>query len=135
MQHTVIDEADFGIPASALVDDGDLFTRPVAVVEQRTPAAPQPAPTPGVALAAAKAEVDAIGTTFVFEGETYFVQPAEEWDVEVFEAAEDGKFVSAVKLLLGAAQWKRFKAGKRRVSRDVEAIFVAAQRALGTKSR
>lgn len=138
MQHTVIDGTDFGIPASALVDDADLYTIPVEAIESRPEVvAPRPAdvaPKPGTALAAVKAEVDTIGTTFQFDGETYFVQPAEEWDVEVFLAAEEGKFVTAVKLLLGPAQWKRFKS-KRRVSREVEAIFVAAQEALGSKSR
>lgn len=138
MLHTVIDKTDFGIPTSTLRSDADLFTVPVEIVESRTPAPPEPAPVPeivptGHAQAAMTAEIDTLGVTFNFDGETYFVQPPERWDVEVFEFSEEGKFVSAVKRLLGAAQWRQFKS-KPRVTRDVEGIFAAAQRALGTKS-
>jgi hypothetical protein len=140
VQHTVIDGTDFGVAVSALRDDADLYLVPVGVIDARAdtppPAQPPepPPPPPGAALAAVQAEVDQTGVRFTFDGETYFVQAADEWPVEVFEAAEAGKFVTSVKELLGAAQWRRFKA-KRRVSRDVESIFVAAQQALGTKSR
>jgi hypothetical protein len=139
VQHTVIDNVDFGIAASALRSNADLYTVPLAAIEARgpgtvTPTVPAMVPAAdGAALAAMTAEMDTLGITFNFDGETYFVQPADQWDVDVFEYAEEGKFVSAVKRLIGPAQWRQFK-GKRRVSRDVEGLFAAAQRALGTKS-
>lgn len=85
------------------------------------------------ALDALKAEAQGLGVSFTYDDEIYVVDRAEDWDLEVFEAAESGKFVTAVKTLLGEDQWKRFKSKKRKIQ-ELTDIFGAAQKALGTKS-
>lgn len=68
--------------------------------------------------------------SFKFGGESYSVGAADGWDVEVLEAFEDGKIVTAVRALLGADQWARFKATKPTVG-ELNAFFEVAAEALG----
>ncbi len=46
---------------------------------------------------------------FMYDGAKYSVPPAEEWDLDVFEALEEGKLVTGVKALVGADQYAKFR--------------------------
>lgn len=85
---------------------------------------------PRAASEAAKTEAVEDSVTFEYDGVTYTAPPAIEWDVEVFEAAEDGKIVSAVRALIGPDQWAKFKEKKRTIV-NVSELFDAAKAALG----
>lgn len=79
---------------------------------------------------AVQAEALGAATEFEFDGETYTVAPASEWDLSVLEDYEDGKIVSAVRALLGDAGWTKFRAKPRSVS-DLNSLFEALQHAVG----
>lgn len=68
--------------------------------------------------------------SFEYGGNTFSVGDAEGWDVEVLEAFEDGKVVTAVRALLGPEQWATFKAGKPTVA-ELNGLFEVAAEALG----
>ena len=68
--------------------------------------------------------------TFEYGGASYAVGSADGWDVEVLEAFEDGKIVTAVRALLGVEQWARFKATKPTVG-ELNEFFEVAAEALG----
>lgn len=74
----------------------------------------------------AKAEALGARITFEFDGETYDIAPAAEWDVDALEAFEDQKIITCVRLILGAEQWQRFKA-KPRTMGDLNGLFTAMQ--------
>lgn len=76
--------------------------------------------------------LEAGGVAFEYEGVEYAVPKAEDWDIEVLEAAEDGKFVTSVRVLLGDAQWALFKK-KKRTNKQLQEFFEVVQKALGTK--
>ena len=58
-----------------------------------------------------KSQSDAPATVSVEWGEQTFTVPAQSaWPVDVWEALEDGRMVSALRGMLGPAQWKAFKA-------------------------
>lgn len=78
----------------------------------------------------AKAEALGGPVAFEFEGETYEVAPTSEWDLDVMERYEDGQIATAVRALLGPAQWGRFRAKPRKVA-DLEALFSTIEKALG----
>lgn len=62
--------------------------------------------------AAAKAEALGEGIVFEFDGKTYEVEPAQDWDIDVFEsfASEDLMgMINGVKLLIGLDQYNEFK--------------------------
>jgi hypothetical protein len=69
-------------------------------------------------------------TVFEYDGETYRIAPSEMWPLEVAELAEDGKETSALRMLLGDAQWATFKA-KPRFVKDLRDMFDAAGKAVG----
>ncbi|MBA9050785.1 MULTISPECIES: hypothetical protein [Streptomyces] len=75
---------------------------------------------------------DVTGETFAveFNGETYDVAPAEEWDLDVLEAIDDNKLTHALKALLGAEQYTKFRAANKKV-RDLGAFFDAAGKKVG----
>jgi len=70
------------------------------------------------------AKVDATGELieFVYDGQPYAVPPASAWDLEALDAFEDNKVSTCVRLILGEAQWKTFRA-KRRTVGDLNGIF------------
>lgn len=68
--------------------------------------------------------------TFTYDEVDYTVPAADEWSLEALEAYEDGKVVTLIREILGEAQWATFKAKPRKV-RDLNALFAAAQEALG----
>lgn len=146
--HVIENGFDFGVPTDLLQSDQELLHLPVELVDSRVEqrAAWRPAIVPDVpgkhtALAAQAreateldAEVVNLGNSFTFDGQTYWIQAAETWDLEIFELIEDGKLVKACHLMLGDKQWAQFKA-KPRKAKDFNELFVASQSALGTKSR
>lgn len=75
---------------------------------------------------------DALGTIHVveFNGETYAVPPAEDWDLEVLEAIDESRMTTALRALLGDEQYAKFRAGNRKV-RDLGAFFTAAGKKVG----
>lgn len=79
------------------------------------------------------AKVDAIGETidFDFDGDTYTVPPASAWDLDAIEAFEADKMTTCVRLILGQAQYAKFKAKPRNVA-DLRNMFAALQTAVGT---
>lgn len=78
-----------------------------------------------------KAEALSETVSFEYDGETFTVgNDAQDWDLEVLEAFEDGKIVAAVRGLLGPDGWAQFKS-KPRTVRDLNAFFETAAEALG----
>lgn len=69
---------------------------------------------------------------FEFDGDTYEVPPAKEWDLEVLESYEDGMIATCVRALLGEEQYAIFKAKKRSVG-DLNDLFEEVQKALGVE--
>lgn len=67
-----------------------------------------------------------------FDGETYTVPPAREWDLDVLEAYEDEKIVATVRGVLGAEQYAKFRS-KRRTVGELEDLFLGIQEALGVE--
>lgn len=70
---------------------------------------------------------DVTGEAFAveFNGETYEVPPAEDWDLDVLEAIDDNKLTHALKALLGADQYAKFRAANRKV-KDLGSFFEVA---------
>ncbi|WP_369190158.1 hypothetical protein [Streptomyces sp. R08] len=65
-----------------------------------------------------------------FNGDTYEVPPAEDWDLEVLEAIDDNKLSHALKALLGADQYATFRATNKKV-RDLGSFFEVAGKKVG----
>lgn len=80
----------------------------------------------------AKAEATGAEVLFEYDGETYVIPPAREWDLDVLESYEDGKIASTCRALLGPVQWATFKS-KRRTVTSLEELFDALQSALGVE--
>lgn len=153
--HVIEDGQDFGVPTNLLASNTELLSLPAeqvdARVEQRAawrPTVVPMAPPTDHALVAQKieagrmdvqapehpAEVVNLGNSFAYDGETYWISPAETWDLEIFELIEDGKMVTACHKMVGDEQWKKFKA-KPRTAAQFNEFFLASQEALSTKSR
>ncbi|SCL33003.1 hypothetical protein GA0070616_4610 [Micromonospora nigra] len=78
----------------------------------------------------AQAEATGQPITFEYAGETYSVAPTDEWDVDAMEAYEAGNIVTCVRLLIGEAQYRKFKpAGAKRTLADLRGLFDAIQTA------
>ncbi|MEU4568663.1 hypothetical protein [Micromonospora sp. NPDC023956] len=80
--------------------------------------------------AAARAEVAGTPTEFAYDGVVYTVAPSRDWDLDALEAFEEGHIASAVRLILGAEQWKTFRSKPRTVG-DLNDLFTEAQKAAG----
>ncbi len=65
---------------------------------------------------------------FEYDGARYHVPPAEEWDLDVFEALEEGKLVTGVKALLGPEQYAMFRK-EHRTLKELTAFMEALQKA------
>lgn len=90
------------------------------------------------AKAAAQAEALAKGVEFDFDGKHYTVEPADQWDLEVFEYAQEGDIINAVRTLIGDEQYREFKTDEdgnkvKRVLQDLSDFWDAAQRAQGVE--
>ncbi|WP_326792046.1 hypothetical protein OHA79_09600 [Streptomyces sp. NBC_00841] len=75
---------------------------------------------------------DATHTDFSveFNGDTYSVPPADDWDIDVLEAIDEGHMTTAMRALLGADQYATFRAKNRKV-RDLGAFFDVAGKVVG----
>lgn len=79
---------------------------------------------------AAKAEATGTPGTFEYDGDSYTVEPASTWDLDALDAFEAGNISSCVRTILGAEQWKTFRA-KRRTVADLRAVFTEIDRVAG----
>lgn len=79
---------------------------------------------------AARNEATDAAAEFAYDGESYTVEPSKSWDLAALEAFEDGHVAACVRLVLGAEQWKRFRAKPRTIG-DLNDLFEAAQKAAG----
>ncbi|MFJ9318805.1 hypothetical protein [Streptomyces globisporus] len=72
---------------------------------------------------------DVTGKPFAveFNGTTYEVPPAEQWNIDVLEAIDDQRLTHAVKALLGAEQYATFRVTNKKVA-DLGAFFEAASK-------
>jgi predicted pyridoxine 5'-phosphate oxidase superfamily flavin-nucleotide-binding protein len=60
-----------------------------------------------------------------FNGDTFAVPPAEEWDIDVLEAIDENKLTHALKALLGEDQYATFRVTNKKV-KDLGAFFEVA---------
>jgi hypothetical protein len=74
---------------------------------------------------------DALGTStdVEFNGESYTVPPADDWDIDVLEAIDDQRITHALKALLGDDQYAKFRKSNRKVTALGE-FMTAAQEAV-----
>lgn len=145
---------NFGVPVQNIGEEGDnVLDIPDEVARRRadragvdSTAAPlvTVAEAKGQAEAALIAEVQHTGVSFEFDGDTYWVPVIDEWPLDFYEAQEDGKLITEVRVLLGAAQYAQFKSEvdpdggrrtKKRTLRDLVAILNAISGAAGGKSK
>lgn len=96
----------------------------------------------GKAKAAAQAEALGQGVEFDYDGEHYVVDSAEEWDLDVFEAAAQGDLITALRALLGEEQWQVFRTKEdadgdrvkvKRTLKNLAELWEAAQTAVGVE--
>ncbi|MET8880557.1 hypothetical protein [Streptomyces rubiginosohelvolus] len=78
---------------------------------------------------ATKNDVTGTPSAVAFNGETYMVPPAEEWDIDVLEAIDDQRITHAVKALLGEDQYATFRKSNRKVA-DLGQFFEVAGKAV-----
>jgi hypothetical protein len=79
----------------------------------------------------AKAEATASSLKIIFDGATYEIPPASEWDLDVIEYVEEGKITLACRALVGPDGWKTFRSKPRKIA-DLEGLFEAIQTGLGS---
>lgn len=150
MKTTVVDP-EFGVPVDVLRNKDEIFGLPQEVAVRRAergelhhPEPPEPPEIPGQAREALKAEANGTGLSFEWDGETYLIPNMDDWDLDVFEAEEAGQPWKVVRLLLGPAQYERFKTEpdpdkpgqrrkKKRTMRDVSGWMTAATKAAGVE--
>lgn len=139
---------DFGAPVSVITDPAEFAELPNEVAERRASISQANLDlvkgAPGAAQAAIEAEVHFGKLSFVFEGDTYWVDSPDEWDLEVFEAQEMGRLVTMVREVVGQKQYEHFKSQpnpedpdgprikRKRVLADLTALLDAATAAGGT---
>lgn len=75
---------------------------------------------------------DAIGKLFdvEFNGSTYQVPPADDWDIDVLEAFDEQRVTHALKALIGEEQYKTFRATNRK-AKSVGEFFEVAGKVVG----
>ncbi|WP_405560685.1 hypothetical protein [Streptomyces sp. NBC_01180] len=75
---------------------------------------------------------DATGATHTveFNGDTYQVPPADDWDLDVLEAIDESHMTTALRALLGDEQYATFRKSNRKV-RDLGAFFETAGKVVG----
>lgn len=90
--------------------------------------------------AARKAEAkpeDAAPITFAFGDEEYTISPERLNDLELFEAIEEERYITATKGFLGAEQWRAFKDANRTADgrvpmESLEGLLSAMMKAVGS---
>lgn len=87
---------------------------------------------------AAKAEAQAAAVTISYDGVDYLISRDNADDVELYEAAEDGNYITAVRGFLGRAQWEQFKEAHRKDGRvpmaALDGLLDALMAAMGNLS-
>ncbi|WP_333731763.1 hypothetical protein [Streptomyces sp. IBSBF 3010] len=75
---------------------------------------------------------DATGTPtpVEFNGDTFLVPPADDWDIDVLEAIDDQRMTHALKALLGDDQYATFRKTNRKVA-DLGKFFEVAGKSVG----
>jgi hypothetical protein len=81
-------------------------------------------------MTAAKAEATKKKASFEYDAETYTIASTKEWGIDVIEAIEDEKIVSAIRAILGDKQWANFKKKPRTVD-DLNTLFEHISKAAG----
>lgn len=81
-------------------------------------------------MTAKKNDALAVNHKVEFNGETYEVAPAEEWDLDVLEAIDEGRMTTALKSLIGDEQYATFRVTNRKV-KDLGAFFETAGKVVG----
>lgn len=71
-----------------------------------------------------QSEANSTDLVFTFDEVEYTIPPVMEWDVEVFEAEEAGKFMTCIQRILGPEQYALFK-GKKRTMKDALSLMEA----------
>jgi len=73
---------------------------------------------------------DATGTAHEveFNGETYIIPTADEWDIDVLEAIDEQRLTHALRALLGDEQYAKFRAGNKKVKALGEFMNVAGEK-------
>jgi hypothetical protein len=88
--------------------------------------------------AGAKAEAKLASITVKFEGTTYTIPRENVDDLELFEALEDNKYISATRGFLGQQQWDAFKdahrVGGRVPMSTMNSFLDALMESLGNRS-
>lgn len=76
----------------------------------------------GAARTAVEAEAtqESVERSFEYDGVTYTVESGAMDDALVMEAFETDKLVTAIKVIVGNAQWKMFTSKKRSFSKDFQ---------------
>ncbi|GAA2294076.1 hypothetical protein GCM10010149_47540 [Nonomuraea roseoviolacea subsp. roseoviolacea] len=69
-----------------------------------------------------------------YDGTVYTVPTPIDWDIDVLDELEAGRFTRALKLVLGADQYDAFKAAKPRKLSDAVQMWDAISTACGTGS-
>ena len=84
-----------------------------------------------MATAAQTKKNDAMGEAHAveFNGETYNVPPADDWDIDVLEHIDAQRITFALKALLGAEQYAKFRVHNRKVSALGEFMTAASAEA------
>lgn len=98
--------------------------RTAATPRKRAAAKPPAAkkPEPGQTDAQRAEAQDEATVTFTYDGDTYIA--SRDVDIDVLEAAEDGKIATALRLLLGDVQWQKFRRRHSKAS-DLDELYVA----------
>lgn len=84
------------------------------------------------AKAAAIAEATGEGIAVEYDGTVYTVPAPIDWDIDVLDELDAGRFTKALRLVLGDEQYAAFKAAKPRKLADAVNLFQAISEACGT---
>lgn len=74
-----------------------------------------------------KEDATGTGTAVEFNGDTFLVPPAEDWDIDILEAIDDQRMTHALKALLGEDQYAKFRKTNRKVTQLGEFFAVAGK--------
>lgn len=95
------------------------------------------AKTAAAAARKAEAQEDVAPITFTYSDAEYTIEPERLNNLELFEAIEDGRYITATKGFLGDTQWAAFKEANRtedgRVPMEaLEGLLTALMKAVGS---
>jgi hypothetical protein len=82
--------------------------------------------------AAMVAETNEESVTFTHNRRKYTVPAPSTWPVDIQEAIEDQRFVTATRLILGKDQWAKYKEAEKPTLADLRGLLNTLFDALGT---